>query len=225
MDNESWTAVDHYLSDLFVPPDAALEAALADSKAGGLPDIQVSPSQGRFLYLLARLHGPKRILELGTLGGYSTICLARALPPGGRLVTLEFEPKHAEVARKNLERAGLAQIVEIRVGPALDTLPQLAGEGLGPFDLIFIDADKENYPEYLDWAIRLSHPGSLVIADNVVQQGAVIDAADDQPRVVGIRRFNEKLASDPRLTAAAIQVVGCKGHDGLALALVTGSDV
>jgi predicted O-methyltransferase YrrM len=220
--DETWTAVDRYLTGLFAPPDAALEAALVASAAAGLPDIQVSPSQGKFLNFLARLRGARNMLEIGTLGGYSTICLARALPPGGRIVTLEFEPKHAEVARENIAGAGLAEIVEIRVGPALDTLPQLAAEGREPFDLIFIDADKENYPEYLDWALTLSCPGSLIIADNIVQQGAVIDPADVTPKLAGIRRFNEKLAAEPRVTAAAIQVVGCKGHDGLAVALVLG---
>ncbi len=222
MANETWTAVDRYLTDLFVPPDAALDAALEASVAAGLPDIQVSPSQGKLLHLLARSHRAQNILELGTLGGYSTIWLARALPPGGRLITLEYEPTHAEVARANVARAGLAAMVEIRIGAALETLPQLAAEGRGPFDLIFIDADKEGYPEYLDWALRLSRRGSLIIADNVVRQGAVIDAADDRPDMVAIRRFNEKLAADSRLTATVFQVVGSKGHDGLALALVVG---
>ena len=222
MPNETWTAVDRYLTDLFVPPDAALDAALEASAAAGLPDIQVSPNQGKLLHLLARLHGAGTILELGTLGGYSTIWLGRALPPGGRLVTLEYEPKHAAVARANIARAGLADRVEIRIGPALETLPHLAAEGRGPFDLIFIDADKESYPEYLDWALKLSRRGSLIIADNVVRQGAVVDPADNRPAVVGIRRFNKKLAHDSRLTATAIQVVGSKGHDGLAVALVAG---
>ena len=222
MPDPTWTAVDRYLTDLFVPPDAALEAALAASAAAGLPDIQVSPIQGKFLHLLARLQGASSILEIGTLGGYSTIWLARALPPGGRLVTLEYEPKHAEVARVNIVRAGLADRVEIRIGPALATLPQLAAEGRGPFDLIFIDADKEGYPEYLEWALKLSRPGSLILADNVVREGAVIDPADQQPSLVGIRRFNEQLAHDSRLTATAIQVVGSKGYDGLAMALVVG---
>ncbi len=220
MPNETWTAVDRYLTDLFLPPDAALDAALEASAAAGLPDIQVSPIQGKFLYLLARLQGAQAILELGTLGGYSTIWLARALLPGGRVVTMEYEPKHAEVARANIARAGLATVVEIRIGAALETLPQLAAEGRRAFDLIFIDADKEGYPEYLDWALKLSRRGSLIIADNVVREGAVAGLGDDGPIVAGIRRFNEKLANDSRLTATAIQVVGCKGHDGLALALV-----
>ncbi len=224
MPNESWIAVDRYLTDLFVPPDAALDAALAASTAADLPEIQVSPAQGKLLHLLARLQGAANILEIGTLGGYSTIWLARALPPGGRLITLEYEAKHAEVARANLVRAGLADAVEIRIGPALQTLPKLAAEGRGPFDLIFIDADKEGYPEYLDWAVRLSRHGSLIIADNVVRQGAVIDAADDRPDMVAIRRFNAKLAVHPRLTATVIQVIGSKGHDGIALALVEGEE-
>jgi predicted O-methyltransferase YrrM len=220
MADQTWTDVDRYLTNLFIPQDPVLDAALAASAAAGLPDIQVSPNQGKFLHLLARSHGARSILELGTLGGYSTIWLARALPPGGQIITLEFEPRHAAVARANIARAGLADRVEIRIGPALQTLPQLAAEGRGPFDLIFIDADKEGYPEYLDWALKLSRPGSLIIADNVVRQGAVIDPADEQPGLIGIRRFNEKLAADPRLTAVVIQVVGSKGHDGLALALV-----
>ncbi len=222
MPNQTWTAVDRYLTDLFVLPDAALDAALEASAAAGLPDIQVSPGQGKLLHLLARSHGSHKILEIGTLVGYSTIWLARALPPGGRLITLECEPKHAEVARANIARAGLADAVEIRIGAALETLPQLVADGCGPFDLIFIDADKEGYPEYLDWALRLSRRGSLIIADNVVRQGAVIDAADDRPDMVAIRRFNEKLAADSRLSATVFQVVGSKGHDGLALALVVG---
>jgi predicted O-methyltransferase YrrM len=220
MTNESWTAVDRYLTELFVPPDAALNAALAASAAAGLPDIQVSPAQGKFLHLLARLHGAKSILEVGTLGGYSTIWLARALPADGRLVTLEYEPKHAEVARENIAEAGLTESVDILIGPALQTLPQLAAAGRGPFDLIFIDADKESYPEYLDWALNLSRRGSLIVADNVVQQSSVIDSSDERPQVAGIRRFNQKLANDSRLLATVVQVVGCKGHDGLALAIV-----
>jgi predicted O-methyltransferase YrrM len=222
MPDETWTAVDRYLAKLFVPPDAALDAALEASAAAGLPDIQVSPLQGKLLHLLARSHRVGNILEIGTLGGYSTIWLARALPAGGRLVTLEYEPKHAGAARANIARAGLADMVEIRIGRALETLPQLAAEGRGPFDLIFIDADKESYPEYLDWALKLSRRGSLIVADNVVREGAVIDPGDDQPPVIGIRRFNENLANDPRLTATVIQVVGSKGYDGLAMAVVVG---
>jgi predicted O-methyltransferase YrrM len=220
MPDQSWTAVDRYLTDLFVPPDDVLDTVLATSAAAGLPEIQVSPAQGKLLHVLARSHGVGSILEIGTLGGYSTIWLARALPPNGRLVTLEFEAKHAAVARANIARAGLADRVEIRIGPALESLPQLAAEGRGPFDLIFIDADKEGYPEYLDWALALSCRGSLIIADNVVRQGAVIDLTDARPDMVAIRRFNEKLAADPRVIATVLQVVGSKGHDGLALALV-----
>ena len=220
MSNEPWSAVDQYLNDLFAPPDAALDAAIEASIAAGLPDIQVSPIQGKLLHLLARSHGAKNILEIGTLGGSSTIWLARALPPGGRLVTLEYEAKHAAVARENIARAGLSKAVEIRVGAALGILPQLRTEGRGPFDMIFIDADKENYPSYLVWSLELSRVGSLIVADNVVRQGAVIDPTDERPNVVGTRRFNELLAAEPRVTATVIQTVGSKGHDGLALALV-----
>jgi predicted O-methyltransferase YrrM len=221
MDREQWAAVDRYLTDLLVRPDAALEAALQDSAAAGLPSINVSPTLGKFLYLLARVQGARTILEIGTLGGYSTIWLARALPADGRLVTLEAEPKHAEVAHANLARAGLADVVEVRLGPALETLPQLAAEGRGPFDLIFIDADKPAYPDYLAWSLRLSRKGSLIVADNVVRNGAVIDPASDDPLVQGVRRFNELLAAEPRVSATALQTVGGKGYDGFALALVT----
>jgi predicted O-methyltransferase YrrM len=221
MTQEQWTAVDRYLTDLLVPPDPALEAALQASAAAGLPPINVSPNQGKLLHLLARLQGARTILEIGTLGGYSTIWLARALPAGGRLVTLEADAKHAEVARANLARAGLADVVELRLGPALETLPQLAADGRGPFDLIFIDADKPSYPDYLAWALRLSRRGSLIVADNVVRKGAVLDPASDDPRVQGARRFNELLAAEPRVSATAIQTVGSKGYDGFALALVT----
>jgi predicted O-methyltransferase YrrM len=223
MSEQTFAAVDRYLADLFVPPDPILDAVLAASTAAGLPDIQVSPNQGKLLHVLARLHGAQSILELGTLGGYSTIWLARALPLGGRLVTLEYEPKHAAVAQANIARAGLADRVEIRIGPALETLPKLAADGAGPFDLIFIDADKQGYPEYLDWALNLSRRGTLIIADNVIRQGEVIDPALQRPDLVGIRRFNENLAADSRLTATVIQVVGSKGHDGLALAVVVGN--
>jgi predicted O-methyltransferase YrrM len=221
LNQDQWTAVDRYLTDLLVPADAALEAALRDSAAAGLPAINVSPNQGKLLYLLARLQGARTVLEIGTLGGYSTIWLARALPAGGRLVTLEADAKHAEIARANIARAGLADIVELRLGPALETLPQLAAEGRGPFDLIFIDADKESYPDYLAWSLRLSRRGSLLVADNVVRKGAVLDPVSDDPRVQGARRFNELLGAEPRVSATAIQTVGSKGYDGFALALVT----
>ena len=221
MSQEQWTAVDRYLTDLLVPPDPALEAALQASAAAGLPPINVSPNQGKLLHLLARLQGARSVLEIGTLGGYSTIWLARALPAGGRLVTLESDARHAEVARANIARAGLSDVVELRLGPALETLPRLTAEGRGPFDLIFIDADKPSYPDYLAWALRLSRRGSLIVADNVVRNGAVLDPASDDPRVQGARRFNEALAAEPRVSATAIQTVGSKGYDGFAIALVT----
>jgi len=220
MNQETWTAVDRYLAGLFVPSDPALEAALEDSVAAGLPPINVSPNQGKLLQLLARMQGARNILEIGTLGGYSTIWLARALPAGGRLITLEFEPKHAEVARANLVRAGLGGVVEQRVGRALDTLPQLATEGCGPFDLIFIDADKPSTADYFVWALRLSRRGSVIIVDNVVRKGAVSDAASDDPNVRGMRRFHELLAVEKRVSATVIQTVGSKGYDGFAVALV-----
>ncbi len=221
MSREQWTAVDRYLTDLLVPPDPALDAALEASAAAGLPPINVSPTQGKLLHLLARLQGARAILEIGTLAGYSTIWLARALPAGGRLVTLEADPGHAEVAQANLVRAGLADVVELRLGRALDTLPQLAAEGRGPFDLIFIDADRPSNPDYFAWALRLSRRGSLILVDNVVRQGAVIDCASADPNIQGVRRLHELLAAEPRVSATAIQTVGSKGYDGFALALVT----
>ena len=204
-----------------MPPDPALDAALQASAAAGLPAIGVSPNQGKLLQLLARLQGARAILELGTLGGYSTIWLARALPPGGRLVTLEADSKHAEVARANLARAGLADVVEVRLGRGLDTLPRLAAEGAGPFDLIFIDADKPSIPEYFAWALKLSRRGSLIVVDNVVRDGEVVDAGSSDPNVQGVRRFNELLAAEQRVSATTLQTVGSKGYDGLTFALVT----
>jgi predicted O-methyltransferase YrrM len=204
-----------------VLPDAALDAALRDSEAAGLPSISVAPNQGKFLHLLARIMGARKILEIGTLAGYSTIWLARALPAAGRLITLEAEPKHAEIARANIVRAGLEAIVELRLGRAIDTLPQLVFEGVGPFDLIFIDADKPSYPDYLKWAIKLSRRGTLIIADNVIRKGAVADPSSSDAKVLGARRFNELLAAEPRMSATAVQTVGIKGHDGFAIALVT----
>ncbi len=221
MNQEQWTAVDRYTADLLVPSDPALDAALQASAAAGLPPIQVSPVQGKWLHLLARIQGARTILELGTLGGYSTIWLARALPADGHLITLEVEPKHAEVARTNIARAGLAKLVELRLGPALDTLPKLAAEKLGPFDFIFIDADKVNIANYFTWALKLSRRGSVIVVDNVVRKGAVIDAASSDPNVQGVRRFNELLAAESRVSATTIQTVGSKGYDGLTLALVT----
>jgi predicted O-methyltransferase YrrM len=221
MAQEQWTAVDSYITDLFVPPDPALDAALEASAVAGLPPHNVSPNQGKLLLLLAQIHRANSILEIGTLGGYSTIWLARALPTNGRLITLEADPKHAEIARTNIARAGLAKVVDLRLGRALDTLPQLAAEGRGPFDLIFIDADKPSNPDYFAWALQLSRRGTLIIADNVVRNGAVIDAASSDPSVQGVRRFNELLAIEPRVSATAIQTVGSKGYDGFAIAIVT----
>jgi predicted O-methyltransferase YrrM len=219
-DPPAWSQVDEFLSDTFALSDPALEDALRASHEAGLPSIQVSPVQGRLLHLLARSLRARRILEVGTLGGYSSIWLARALSKQGRLVSLELEPRHAEVARANLARAGLTDRVEIRVGRATESLAQLVAEGAGPFDLIFIDADKESYPEYLTWAVRLSRPGTLLIADNVIRQGAVANPADADPRVQGVRRFLQQLAVEPGVTGVAVQMVGSKGYDGWAVARV-----
>jgi len=219
---EQWTAVDAYLTGLLAPNDDALDAALASSAAAGLPGIHVSRAQGKLLHVLALALGARRILEIGTLGGYSTIWLARALPADGRLVTLEMDPAHAAVARANVERAGLGSVVDVRVGAALVTLPTLEAEGAGPFDLIFIDADKTGYPDYLGWALRLARPGTLIVADNVVRDGNVADPASTDPSVRGVRRFLEMVAADKRLAATAIQTVGGKGWDGLAVAVVVG---
>ncbi len=221
MSQQQWTAVDRYITDLFVPDDPVLEAALEVSTASGLPPHNVSPNQGKLLMLLAQLRGARTILEIGTLGGYSTIWLARALPADGHLISLEFNPKHAEVARANIARARLQAKVEVRVGRAIDTLPLLEQEGHSSFDLIFIDADKPSNPDYLAWALKLARPGTLIIGDNVVRDGAVIDAASTDPNVQGIRRFNELMAAEPRLSATAIQTVGSKGYDGFALAIVS----
>lgn len=225
MTQERWDAVDRYIAEHLLEQDSVLDSALRDSTAAGLPPIAVTAPQGKLLQLLVRLAGARTLLELGTLGGYSTIWLARALPADGRLVSLEANPDYAKVAQVNIARAGLDSIVEVRVGPALDTLPGLAAEGAGPFDAIFIDADKQNNPGYLEWAIKLSRPGSLIIADNVVRSGAILDPAAADPRlgdggVQGVRRFYEMLASEPRLSATAIQTVGSKGYDGFAVALV-----
>ena len=222
MSNELWSAVDAYYADLLVRPDEALEAALAASEAAGLPTIAVAPNVGKLLNLMARAMGARRILEIGTLGGYSTIWLARALPADGRMMTLDFDPKPTEVARGNIERAGLGALVEQREGPALDTLAQLVEAGEAPFDFIFIDADKESYTEYLDWSLKLSRPGTMIVADNVVRAGKISDAASSDPLVQGIRRFNQALAAESRISATAIQTVGVKGHDGLTIALVVG---
>ena len=220
MTQPTWTAVDRYLDELLVGHDAVLEAALRASAEAGLPAINVAPTQGKLLNLLARVRGARAILEIGTLGGYSTIWLARALPTGGGMVTLEIDAKHAEVARANLVRAGLSQRVEVRLGRALDSLERLETEGAGPFDLVFIDADKPNIPAYFKWALRLSRPGSLIVVDNVVRDGAVIDAESADPSVQGVRRLNELMASEPQVSATTIQTVSAKGYDGFALALV-----
>jgi predicted O-methyltransferase YrrM len=219
---DQWDAVDHYISDVLVRPDSALAEALRASDAAGLPQIAVAPNQGKFLMLLAKATQARAILEIGTLGGYSTIWLARALPLGGRLTTLEYDPKHAEVARANVARAGLGDRVEVRVGRAIDTLPQLLQEKKGPYGLIFIDADKEGYPDYFTWSLKLSHPGGLIIADNVVREGAVIDSKSDDPRVQAVRRFHDMVAAESRVSATAIQTVGTKGYDGFTMILVTG---
>lgn len=221
MTKPEWTAVDRYVADLFVGADPVLDAALEASEAAGLPAIHVSPAQGKLLHLLARAQGARRILEIGTLGGYSAIWLARALPPDGRLVTLEADPKHAEVARANFERAGLSRLIDLRVGPALDTLPRLAAECTEAFDLIFIDADKPGYPDYLPWSLRLARAGSLIIADNVVRNGEVVDPKSPDPNVQAVRRFNELFAAEPRVSAVVLQMVGEKGWDGFAIGVVT----
>lgn len=217
---ETWVAVESYLDGLLIGADAALNAALADSAKAGLPEIAVSASQGKLLHLLAKMQGARKILEIGTLGGYSTIWLGRALPARGRVVTLEAEKKHAEVARRNIARAGLSGKVEVRLGPALTTLSQMAGERRAAFDFVFIDADKENTTEYFEWALRLSRSGSVIVVDNVIRDGEVADAAASDPRVQGIRRFNEALAREKRVSATTIQTVGSKGYDGFTLAVV-----
>jgi len=220
MTQEMWTAVDEYINGFLVPSDAVLDAALASSAAAGLPTIQVSPPQGKMLHILARLVGARNILEIGTLGGYSTIWMARALPPGGKLLTLEASEKHAEVARGNFARAGLNNSIELRLGKGLDLLPRVSEERRGPFDLIFLDANKSDMAEYFDWAVRLSRRGSVIVADNSISRGRVLDAASEDPDVQGTRRFHERVASDPRVSATEIQTVGAKGWDGFTLIAV-----
>ena len=221
MNKQLWTAVDQYTTDLLMPPDPVLDAALAASDAAKLPSINVTPSQGKLLMLLARLAAASQILEIGTLGGYSSIWLARALRPGGRLITLEANPKHAEVARANIARAGFASSVEVRLGDARAGVQQLAAEGAGPFDLIFIDADKQSIPHYLEWSLKMARRGTLIIVDNVIRDGALIDGASQDANVQGSRRLHEMLAAEPRVSATTIQTVGSKGYDGFTLALVT----
>jgi predicted O-methyltransferase YrrM len=215
-----WVDVDLFIDDMLVQQDAVLKAALAASDAAELPAISVSPNQGKLLHILARGIGARSILEIGTLGGYSTIWLARALPQDGRVITLEAEPKHAAVARANIAKAGMTDRVDVRVGRALETLPLLAAEGKGPFDLIFIDADKHNSPDYFDWALTLARPGTLIVVDNVVRDGKVLDAKSHDPDVIGVRRLFDVMAKDRRVYASAMQTVGIKGYDGFALALV-----
>jgi len=215
-----WTEVDRYFGDLLAPTDQALDAALAANRQADLPAIDVTRLQGKFLGLLVRISGARRVLEIGTLGGYSTIWLARAVPHDGCVVSLELDPHHAEVARANLKNAGVLNRVDLRVGRAVDELQTIAACGTTPFDLIFIDADKAGYPEYLDWSLKLSRPGTVIVADNVVREGKVVQAKSDDANVQGVRRFTELLAAEPRLSATVLQTVGSKGYDGLALAVV-----
>jgi len=222
VEQERWAEVDRYVGGLLAPHDEALEAAVEGSERAGLPGIQVSPPQGKLLYLLAKTIGARAILEFGTLGGYSTIWLARALSADGRLITLEADPGYAEVARENVDRAGLGGVVDLRVGRALELLPGLAAEDVGPFDLTFIDADKDHSPDYFEWALERSRPGSLIVIDNVVRAGALVDLHDDEPRIVAQRRLHEMVAAEPRVSGTTIQTVGGKGYDGFTLALVGG---
>ena len=220
MSQEQWTAVDRYITDLIVPSDPILDAALADAHAAGLPNIQVAHAQGKLLAIFAQMIGARSILEIGTLGGYSTIWLARTLPADGRLISLEIDPKHGEVARKNIARAGLDRIVEIRLGRAVESLAKIAEEKLSPFDLVFIDADKPSNTEYFQWALKLTHPGSVIIVDNVVRHGQVVDASSTDDAVQGVRRFMDVLAAEKRVTATAVQTVDVKGYDGFAIMIV-----
>lgn len=220
MTDDRWLAVDAFIAERIAPDDTLLAAAVDAGARAGLPPIQVSAPHGKLLHLLARAMSARRILEIGTLAGYSAIWLARSLPPDGRLVTLELDPHHADVARESLQRAGLADLVEVMVGPAVEALAQLVDGGIEPFDMVFIDADKEGYPDYLDWSLRLTRPGSLIVADNVVRGGAVVDEGSDNSQVRGVRRFLELLATDDRVDATVVQTVGAKGYDGLAIARV-----
>lgn len=220
MNHPEWSEVDRYITGRLHGPDDVLDATLQASAAAGLPDIQVSACFGKSLHLMARAMGARRILEIGTLAGYSTIWLARALPAGGRLISLEADPKHAKIARANVDRADLAHVVEVRLGKAVDTLPQLAAENAGAFDFVFIDADKQNIPGYFEWAVRLGRPGSMIIVDNVVREGAVLDAASPDTAVQGVRRFMDQLSKDSRVSATAIQTVGSKHYDGFAMAVI-----
>lgn len=219
--DRNWDAIDAYIAENLLDDDPALAAALAASEAAGLPTIHVAPLQGKLLMMLAATMGARKILEIGTLGGYSTIWLARGLADGGHVVTLELNPDYAAVARANIANAGLADRVEVRIGTALDALAALDAEGAGPFDLVFIDADKPSTPDYFDWAVKLARKGTLIVVDNVVREGAILAAQSDSKHVKGLRGFYARVAADPRVTATALQTVGNKGHDGLALVLVT----
>jgi len=221
MTKDVWEAVDKYFDEMLIPHDSALDDALAAASAENLPAIQVSSVQGKLLHLLARIMGARNILEIGTLGGYSTIWMARALPEGGRIITLEADPKHAEVAQKNFARAGVENKVELRLGKALDTLPKVAADGRGPFDMFFIDANKSNMPEYFEWSLKLARKGSVIIADNVVREGAVLDARSKDADIQGIRRFLEMVGKERRVSGTALQTVSTKNYDGFALVLVT----
>jgi predicted O-methyltransferase YrrM len=221
MNQKVWEAVDQYLDKMLIPPDSTLKGALATASKAKLPAIQVSSVQGKLLHLLVRIMGARNILEIGTLGGYSTIWMARALPEGGRIITLEADPKHAEVARKNFVRCGVENKVELRLGKALDTLPQVAADGRGPFDMFFIDANKSNMPEYFEWSLKLARAGSVIIADNVVREGAVLDAKSKDADIQGVRRFLEMVGKEKRVSGTALQTVSTKNYDGFALVLVT----
>lgn len=221
MSQQQWSAVDDYVVKHLIPTDHVLDAALAAGAEAGLPEISVSPAQGRLLQLLAATQGAENILEIGTLAGYSTICLARGLAPGGKVITLEIDPAHADVAKANFVRAGLDDVIDLRLGPAIATLPVLAQEGHGPFDMVFIDADKASNPDYLTWSVRLSRPGTLIVVDNVVRDGSVIEASSTNAAVQGTRKVIEQVGREPNLTATVIQTVGDKGYDGFLLARVT----
>ena len=221
MSEKTWSKVDDYIVGKLLPADAVQDETLRQNAADGLPAIDVSAAQGKFLNLLVRMNGARRILEIGTLGGYSTIWLARALPPDGTIITLDYEPRHAATARKNLDRAGFGRMVDIRVGAAADSLPALAAEGGAPFDFIFIDADKPSNPIYLDWALRLSRPGTVIVLDNVVRNGGVIEVSSQDPSIIGTRAGFDFFATNSRLDATALQTVGAKGYDGFAVAIVT----
>lgn len=220
MTKELFETVDQYISGLFADQDQALTATEQAIQAANIPQISISASQGKFLQVLTRLCQAKKILEIGTLGGYSTIWLARALPPNGRLITLEMDSVYANVAQKNIHAAGLSSVVEIRIGKAMELLPKIEAEGIAPFDMIFIDADKPPYPEYFQWALRLARPGTLIIADNVIREGKVLDPNSSDEKVLGVQRFNQMIATNPAVTATIIQTVGIKEHDGMAIAVV-----